>query len=74
MQLAREAAEASEFENAAQLDVLAAALAETGDFAEATRREQQAIAAAESDDLRKEYQARLALYKEKKPYRQPAAK
>jgi hypothetical protein len=49
---------------------LAAAYAESGDFAEAVRWQKQALADANlHPDERAEYQQRLKLYEEKKPYR-----
>jgi len=57
------------------LDALAAALAESGDFDQAARREQEAIdqtpaAEADRDELARRRE-RLALYRGKKPLRQP---
>jgi tetratricopeptide (TPR) repeat protein len=53
------------------LDTLAAAHAETGDFDAAVRVEQKAIelVPASEKSARDEYQARLALYRKKTPYR-----
>ena len=59
------------------LDTLAAAHAEVGDFAQAVTIVESVVAAAMAAndvDLLAEARERLALYKKKKPYRQPIAK
>ena len=57
------------------LDTLAAAQAELGKFEEAATSEQKAIELAQKDknaELVQAYEKRLTLYKDKKPYREPA--
>lgn len=54
------------------LDVMAAALANAGEFAEAAKTEGEAIAIA-PEAVKADYEARLKLYEEKKPYRHAAA-
>ena len=63
---------AERLENPEYLDTLAAAHAEAGVFDQAVRWQQEAIKRkpAGSDNL-KEFQDRLALYRDKKPYREP---
>jgi tetratricopeptide (TPR) repeat protein len=52
------------------LDVLAAANAAAGDFAEAIRVQRQAIETVQTDAQRREFESRLQLYQQKRPYRQ----
>lgn len=53
------------------LDILAAAYAESGDFDKAVEWQQKAIEQAAPKDMA-EFESRLKLYQNKKPYRQPA--
>jgi Flp pilus assembly protein TadD len=67
---AKRACELTRWKDAGSLDTLAAAHAEAGDFAEAVRWQKQALADPNLQaDERAEYQQRLKLYEEKKPYR-----
>jgi cytochrome c-type biogenesis protein CcmH/NrfG len=67
---ATRACELSRWKSAGDMDTLAAAHAEAGDFAEAVKREQEAIHLTAPDDpSRAAFQARLALYQAKTPYR-----
>ncbi len=72
VEAARKAAELSEWKNGDILDTLAAAYAEAGKFADAVRWQEKAM---EFPDFMKgqaeEARARLALYRERKPYHQP---
>jgi tetratricopeptide (TPR) repeat protein len=70
---ATRACELSEWKERNDLDTLAASYAEAGDFKQAVKWLEAAIKlVAESEaETRKDYQERLALYKDKKPYRQP---
>ncbi len=60
---------ASEDELAVYLEVLAAALAEAGKFEEAIQAQEQALAQAANPQQRKGIEARLLLYRERKPFR-----
>ncbi len=69
---AERAGELTKGKNALALDTLAAAQAATGNFAEAEKTGERALALAlRADDaaLAEEIQGRLALYRERKPYR-----
>lgn len=66
--LARRACELVKDHRESYLDTLAAACAEAGEFDEAIRSEQEAINGF-TGDKRKHAEARLALYREHKPYR-----
>jgi tetratricopeptide (TPR) repeat protein len=70
---AQKACDLSAWTEAACIDTLAAAHAEAGDFSRAVEFERQAIAQGETSEReRTDWEARLALYLERKPYRQPA--
>ena len=71
IEAARRACELSDWKNAEFLDTLAAAQAEAGVFDQAVRWQQEAIKRQPANaDNRKEFQDRLALYRDKKPYRE----
>ena len=59
--------EETEWEDASFVDTLAAAYAEQGEFEKAVEAEEKAIKLAEGDSS-EAYKARLALYKDDKPY------
>jgi tetratricopeptide (TPR) repeat protein len=68
---ATKACELSEWKERNHLDTLAAAYAEIGDFDHAVEWQQKTIALSPSTDANlSAYKERLALYKDKKPYRQ----
>ncbi|GDY20455.1 hypothetical protein LBMAG56_18000 [Verrucomicrobiota bacterium] len=74
VKLARRACELTKFENPLLLDVLGAALAEAGDFAEAQAMAKRAVELAQrlnSPQASSEFSARLELYRQTRPYRQP---
>jgi tetratricopeptide (TPR) repeat protein len=60
----------TKWENWLQLDALGAAYAEAGDFENAIKWVNKAIESAPEDSV-EELSERLALYKNKQPYRQP---
>jgi tetratricopeptide (TPR) repeat protein len=62
----------TQWKQATYIDTLAAALAETGDFEGAVRREAQAAKIA-PNEKRHDYQARLASYRQGKPWREGPA-
>jgi tetratricopeptide (TPR) repeat protein len=69
---ATKACELTAWKDANLIDTLAAAYAELGFFEQATRYQQEAIDKAPSGSpARKTYASRLALYRKKKPYREP---
>lgn len=68
VKLATKACELGDWEDAAELDTLAAAHAEAGNFPSAVKVQQQAIDLAAPSD-RKDMGSRLALYRARKPYR-----
>jgi tetratricopeptide (TPR) repeat protein len=68
VELATFACEFGKFQNPAAIDTLAAAYAEVGDFDSAIKWEEKAIELGAGDQ---EFKDRLALYKQKKPYRTP---
>ena len=74
IELATKACELTEWKSAGFLDTLAAAYAEVGDFDSALKWQAEAIANADSElpEVKEEIQSRLALYKDKKPYREAA--
>ncbi len=53
------------------LDTLAAAYAETGDFEAAVKWQLNAIQLLQDESEKDDYESRLKLYQQKKPYRQP---
>lgn len=57
--------------DAATIDTLAAAYAASGDFAQAIQRQEEAIQKLTPSDDRADYERRLQLYRENKPYIQP---
>src|SRR5204862_8325986 len=69
VEFAQKAAAVTRQKDASVLDTLAAAYAEIGQFDKAVRTEKQAISLSTREDELKEYEARLRLYQEKKPYR-----
>lgn len=68
---ATRACELAKWKDAVSLDALAAAWAESGNFDKAIDFATKAIATTELDNQRMDFESRLALYKEKKPYRSP---
>lgn len=69
MAAATKACELSFWKEAHFLDILAAAHAEAGDFAEAVKWAEQAVSLA-FKHKRGQYESRLQLYREDKPYRE----
>jgi tetratricopeptide (TPR) repeat protein len=65
-----EACQLTSFKNAGYLDTLAAAYAENGDFDQATHYITKAIGMKVDVNERKDFQTRLALYRDREPYRQ----
>jgi tetratricopeptide (TPR) repeat protein len=72
VELATKACKLSEWKNAAYLDTLAAAYAEKGDFDEAVKWQKTAadLAGAEPPEVQADIKSRIALYEQKKPYRE----
>ena len=70
VELAIEACELTRWKEAYCLETLAAAYAETGDFASAVKWQTKAIELEADAKEKDEYQARLKLYQEKKPFRE----
>lgn len=66
---ARRACELSDWKDASYIDTLAAAYVEVDDFEKASQHQRQAIELAKPE-LRAPLQDRLALYQDKKPYRE----
>jgi Flp pilus assembly protein TadD len=69
VEFAQKALAASKLKDAGVLDTLAAAYAEAGQFEKAVSTEKQAISLASRENEQKEYETRLKLYQERKPYR-----
>jgi tetratricopeptide (TPR) repeat protein len=73
VELAKKALEFAALKQSCFIDTLAAAEAETGKWDDAIKHEKQAIetgkTAKENDKIMQQYTARLALYEQKKPYR-----
>ena len=69
VEFGQKAAALTRQKEATVLDILAAAYAETGQFEKAVSTEKQAVALSHREDEQKEFEARLKLYQEKKPYR-----
>jgi tetratricopeptide (TPR) repeat protein len=67
---AKKACELTESKQAMFLDTLAAAFAETGEFESAVKWQSKAIELAPSPEDKRDFQARLRRYEDKKPYRQ----
>ena len=65
-----EACQLANFKDADYLDSLAAAYAENGDFDQAIRYITKALGMKVDSNDRKDFQKRLALYRDRKPYRQ----
>ena len=70
VELAIEACELTRWKEAYCLETLAAAYAETGDFASAVKWQTKAIELEADPKEKSEYQTRLKLYQEKKPFRE----
>jgi hypothetical protein len=72
LQAATKACDLAEFKDADALESLAAAQAELGKFDEAVHSQTKAIAimTAEKDETLADAQARLKLYKSRKPFRE----
>ena len=70
--LAKQACKLTGYKNAAFIDTLAAAYAEKGEWDEALKWQQEAVklSADQPEDVRKELEERIPLYKEKKAYRE----
>jgi len=71
VELATRACQITDWKDAASLDVLAAACASSGDFQSAVRWQTTAVPLGAGSDDTAERQRRLALYRDKKPYRGP---
>ncbi len=69
VKLAQKACEFTNYESHISLSVLAAAYAESGDFDKAIEYQKKAIELAD-DNVKAEYEKRLAAYKAKKPWRE----
>jgi HJR/Mrr/RecB family endonuclease len=73
MALATNLCELSRWSNASYLDTLAAAEAEAGLFDAAVKHEQQALELAKAGKVDvKDFESRLSLYQQHKPYRTAA--
>ncbi len=71
---AKEACEASKWLDWEYVDTLAAALAESGDWEGAEKTQLRALSLAGVDEAsRKDMEARLSLYRDRKPYRQKSS-
>jgi tetratricopeptide (TPR) repeat protein len=70
LEFARKACELTHWKASTSLGALAAAHAEAGDFSEAIKWQTKALEAAREDASKDEYQRRLALYQQGKPYRE----
>lgn len=73
IEAATKACELTFWKNPAYLGALAAACAETGNFTEAVKWQEKSLENADSipEKRRVDYESRLALYREGKPYREP---
>ncbi len=71
VRLAKSVCEATAWKSPGMLDTLAAAYAEAGDFSSAVETQTKALAMA-TEMQRGDYQARLKLYQENKPFRVPS--
>ncbi|HVW00777.1 MAG TPA: tetratricopeptide repeat protein, partial [Planctomycetaceae bacterium] len=69
IELATKACQLTDWKNAGWIDTLAAAYAEVGDFDKAVEMQERALKGVNSK-ARKEFEARLELYREHKPYRE----
>ena len=77
IEMAIQACKLTEYKNAAFIDTLAAAYAEKGNFDEALKWQEEAVKLSgdQPEDVKKELEERIPLYKAKKPYREnPAGK
>ncbi len=76
VEYATKACEMTGWKNHLYVDTLAAAYAEMGDFEAAIKRQEEAISLLGDDEtsenMRKDYENRLKLYQEGKPYREPS--
>jgi len=70
VELATHVCELTEWKYANPLDTLAAAYAEVGDFEKAVERQEKAIQLTTDARNKQEYQDRLKLYQQRKPYRE----
>ena len=72
VELATQACKLTDFKNGAFIDTLAAAHAEKGEWDEAVKWQQEAVklSADQPEEVRKEMEDRIPLYKEKKAYRE----
>ena len=73
VELAIEACELSRWKEAYCLETLAAAYAETGDFPSAVKWQTKAIELEADPKEKADYEGRLKLYQDKKPFREPGA-
>jgi tetratricopeptide (TPR) repeat protein len=73
VEVAIEACELTRWKEAYCLETLAAAYAESGDFASAVKWQIKAIELEADAKEKEDYRARLKLFQEKKPYREPKA-
>ncbi len=69
---AKRACELTDWTDAEYIDTLAAAYAEAGDFEKAVEQEEKAIRLETDLRLVKQRKDRLAIFKDKKPYREQA--
>jgi tetratricopeptide (TPR) repeat protein len=74
VEYARKACELSGWKKAAAIDTLAAAYAEAGDFERAVDSEEQAVGMEGDAATNRRMQDRLALYEQRKPYREEVKK
>jgi tetratricopeptide (TPR) repeat protein len=70
VRLAQKACELSGYDNMFRVASLAAAYAECGDFDKAVEYQEKAIELADDNNVKTEYENRLAFYKAKKPWRE----
>ena len=72
VEMAKQACKLTEFKNAAFIDTLAAAHAERGEWDDAVKWQEEAVklSADQPEEVRKEMEDRIPLYKEKKAYRE----
>ena len=70
VEFATKGCELADWNGPALLDTLAAASAESGDFATALKWQTRAIELVSDPEFKKECESRLALYRDKKPYRE----
>jgi tetratricopeptide (TPR) repeat protein len=72
LELANQACQLTNYQNAGYLDTLAAAFAEKGEFANALKWQEEAVkmASQEPPEVQADIKARIDLYKQNKPYRE----